>query len=204
MSNSHPHVWAVLRLELNRLGLTEVAVARSTPIFATTHSEVWPYFRPQVIQKGQGFQILGSVGMHIPEFETWWARILLEVYSSRSIGNDCLLALWITNIAMLRDPPIFRERDVNAQTLKVWLGSIVQIVRSLPDTNERLKDAVDGGPVISGFYIDTFYCHPVKVYAFRRWCERNSPDIRQSLSKTEPPARTHPYDELFELIRANH
>ena len=198
------HIWAILRPELNRLRLKEVEAVRSALIFARTHSEVWPYFSPQVIQKDQGFQILGSVGMCIQGFETWWARILKEVYSSKGIGNDYLFALFITNIPTLRDPPIFPEHDLNTQKLKTWLGSIARIVGSLPDTNVRLIGAIEGEPVVDGFSLKSFYCHPVKVYAFRLWSERNLPEIGQLLQTIGPPARTDPYDELFELIHATH
>jgi hypothetical protein len=189
-------------IDLISLGLDKVEVPYSVPIFAKTKGNVWRYFQPQAVLRQEGFQVLGSIGIRMPEFEAWWETIFAEVYTSRQVSNDCLFALFITNIQSLSSPPIFLRYNVTNREPLIWLRSIVNIVEQLPNSVERLKKSIEGGLLVGGFNLESFYCHPVKVYAFRRWCERSLPEVARSLRITEPLARTHPYEGIFELIRA--
>ena len=179
-------------------GTVKIGGHRREPIFALVGTEVWPYFSPIAVKRKDGYQLLGSVGLYVKDFETWWSEIFRQKITRKDVRDDALFALYITNLAEFRDPPMI-ERDSDMHKLEKWIMRIVNGMCTLPKSMREINEKV-GEEVIRSFPLDAMVGHPVKAYAFNKWCRQTGRQLNESVKSDDQIRRLDPYEEIFSCI----
>lgn len=182
-------------------GLEKLVRTYASPIFTRRGGGVWPYFQPTLVKKLNGIQILGALGVHVPEFEEWWEATLGETARGEATTDDCLFALYITNLSRFRDPPLIRGKD-DFGLLKSWVADISYVVRELPSSRDDFEMRASEDTFFERYSLRRLYCHPVKVFSFRRWCEKYWPQLVRLISLPDHVSRLHPFEEVFERVNS--
>jgi hypothetical protein len=118
--------------------------------------------------------------------------------TKRQAPYDALFALYITNVEGFRDPPtIVEEEDLSE--LELWVSKIISVLHCLPNSLDELRKRASDG-VIGSFRLDAMLGHPVKVYAFQKWCRLTGRQCDDIVVPGYPINRLNPYEEIFAAL----
>lgn len=149
----------------SRLGLTKRDFAGLPPVWAESgQGDALRFIAPQIKKRAGGHQLVGVIGVLVPEFEEWWRGVLDAAPLDGKASDTFLFGLFLTNLAPLMDVPTLDQGD----GADAWLSAIWKQVVQLPDSLDEILKAQRAEHMI-GLPFRAFLGHPVKVLAFHHW-----------------------------------
>jgi hypothetical protein len=128
---------------LRATGFTSFRTAKTTYWERPTAGDLRAVCLLGTIGRHGGAQLIGTVGVRVPEFELWWERRIATRLDRQGPPAGMTFGHFITNYPSLRDPPIFTDASTQADEIGRWISAIIGVLETWPTTVlEQARDVI--------------------------------------------------------------